>query len=85
MAAAGRRSGARRARAPPEGRGAQVRPGRRCVKTGAAILRLHARNARDGRPTPDPKVFMPFRTEIKPGTDARDPKRRTVDARPQGR
>ncbi|WP_333473727.1 3-keto-5-aminohexanoate cleavage protein [Xanthobacter dioxanivorans] len=55
------------------------------MKTGAAILRLHARNARDGRPTPDPKVFMPFRTEIKPGTDARDPKRRTVDARPQGR
>ena len=28
------------------------------AKAGAAILHLHARDPKDGRPTPDPKVFM---------------------------
>ena len=29
-------------------------------KAGAAIIHLHARDPKDGRPTPDPKVFMQF-------------------------
>jgi 3,5-dioxohexanoate:acetyl-CoA acetone transferase len=37
---------------------------------GAAILHLHARNAEDGRPTPDPAVFMQFLPRIKQSTDA---------------
>jgi len=37
---------------------------------GAAILHLHARDPRDGRPTPDPDVFMQFLPAIKEGTDA---------------
>lgn len=30
------------------------------AEAGAAILHLHARDPNDGRPTPDPKVFMQF-------------------------
>jgi len=37
---------------------------------GAAILHLHARDPQDGRPTPDPKVFMQFLPRIKQSTDA---------------
>src|SRR6201990_3239796 len=40
------------------------------AKAGAAILHLHARDPVDGRPTPDPKVFMQFLPQIKAGTDA---------------
>jgi uncharacterized protein (DUF849 family) len=29
-------------------------------EAGAAIIHLHARDPRDGRPTPDPAVFMEF-------------------------
>src|SRR5215471_17001563 len=37
---------------------------------GAAILHLHARDPKDGRPTPDPAVFMPFLPRIKQSCDA---------------
>jgi uncharacterized protein (DUF849 family) len=37
---------------------------------GAAILHLHARDPEEGRPTPDPKVFMAFLPRIKQATDA---------------
>ena len=37
---------------------------------GAAILHLHARDPQDGRPTPDPAVFMQFLPRIKQSTDA---------------
>jgi uncharacterized protein (DUF849 family) len=40
------------------------------AKAGAAILHLHARDPKDGRPTPDPKVFMQFLPAIKAQTDA---------------
>ena len=30
------------------------------AEAGAAIIHLHARDPKDGRPTPDPKVFMEF-------------------------
>ena len=40
------------------------------AEAGAAILHLHARDPVDGRPTPDPKVFMQFLPQIKAGTDA---------------
>ncbi|HEV7800901.1 MAG TPA: 3-keto-5-aminohexanoate cleavage protein, partial [Burkholderiales bacterium] len=40
------------------------------AEAGAAILHLHARDPIDGRPTPDPKVFMQFLPQIKAGTDA---------------
>src|SRR6266567_3982527 len=39
-------------------------------EAGAAILHLHARNAKDGRPTGDPAVFMQFLPRIKQSTDA---------------
>src|SRR5271167_5180960 len=39
-------------------------------KAGAAIIHLHARDPKDGRPTPDPKVFMEFLPRIKQGCDA---------------
>jgi uncharacterized protein (DUF849 family) len=35
------------------------------AEAGAAILHLHARDPNDGRPTPDPKVFMQFLPRIK--------------------
>jgi uncharacterized protein (DUF849 family) len=40
------------------------------AEAGASILHLHARNPKDGRPTPDPKVFMEFLPRIKQGTNA---------------
>jgi uncharacterized protein (DUF849 family) len=40
------------------------------AEAGAAIIHLHARDPRDGRPTPDPKVFMEFLPRIKQSTDA---------------
>jgi 3,5-dioxohexanoate:acetyl-CoA acetone transferase len=40
------------------------------AEAGAAILHLHARDPKDGRPTPDPNVFMQFLPRIKQATDA---------------
>ncbi|MBR46011.1 MAG: 3-keto-5-aminohexanoate cleavage protein [Rhodospirillaceae bacterium] len=40
------------------------------AEAGAAILHLHARNPEDGRPTPDPDVFMQFLPRIKQQSDA---------------
>ena len=40
------------------------------AKAGAAILHLHARDPRDGRPSPDPAVFMQFLPRIKQSCDA---------------
>jgi uncharacterized protein (DUF849 family) len=40
------------------------------AEAGAAILHLHARDPKDGRPTPDPKVFMAFLPRIKQACDA---------------
>jgi uncharacterized protein (DUF849 family) len=40
------------------------------AEAGAAILHLHARDARDGRPTADPAVFMQFLPQIKERTSA---------------
>lgn len=40
------------------------------AQAGAAILHLHARDPRDGRPTPDPAVFDQFVPRIKAATDA---------------
>jgi uncharacterized protein (DUF849 family) len=40
------------------------------AEAGAAILHLHARDPSDGRPTPDPKVFMQFLPHIRERTDA---------------
>jgi len=37
---------------------------------GAAIIHLHARDPKDGRPTPDPKVFMEFLPVIRERCDA---------------
>ncbi|HYL33256.1 MAG TPA: 3-keto-5-aminohexanoate cleavage protein [Stellaceae bacterium] len=40
------------------------------AEAGAAILHLHARDPKDGRPTPDPAVFMQFLPRIKQACDA---------------
>ena len=40
------------------------------AEAGASILHLHARDPRDGRPTPDPEVFMGFLPRIKQQSDA---------------
>jgi uncharacterized protein (DUF849 family) len=40
------------------------------AQAGAAILHLHARDPRDGRPTPSPDVFREFVPEIARATDA---------------
>ena len=40
------------------------------AEAGASILHLHARDPKDGRPTPDPEVFMQFLPRIKQNTDA---------------
>ena len=40
------------------------------AEAGASILHLHARDPNDGRPTPDPSVFMEFLPRIKQQTDA---------------
>jgi len=39
-------------------------------EAGAAVIHLHARDPRDGRPTPDPGVFMQFLPRIKQNCDA---------------
>jgi uncharacterized protein (DUF849 family) len=39
-------------------------------QAGAAIVHLHARDPRDGRPTPDPEVFRQFVPAIMDATDA---------------
>jgi uncharacterized protein (DUF849 family) len=40
------------------------------AEAGASILHLHARNPENGRPTPDPELFMQFLPEIKERTEA---------------
>ena len=40
------------------------------AEAGASILHFHARDPNDGRPTPDPDVFMEFLPRIKQSTDA---------------
>ncbi|VGO11402.1 hypothetical protein AMB3_0657 [plant metagenome] len=40
------------------------------AQAGAAILHLHARDPKDGRPTQDPAFFKPFLEKIKAATDA---------------
>src|SRR6478736_87710 len=40
------------------------------AEAGAAILHLHARDPKDGRPTPDPAVYMRFLPRIKQATEA---------------
>jgi uncharacterized protein (DUF849 family) len=40
------------------------------AEAGAAILHLHARDPKDGRPSGDPKVFMQFLPRIKQSCDA---------------
>jgi uncharacterized protein (DUF849 family) len=40
------------------------------AEAGAAVLHLHARDPKDGRPTPDPAVFMQFLPRIKQNCDA---------------
>jgi uncharacterized protein (DUF849 family) len=40
------------------------------AQAGAAILHLHARDPKDGRPTPDPDVFLQFLPKIRAATDA---------------
>lgn len=40
------------------------------AEAGAAILHLHARDPKDGRPTPNPDVFMQFLPRIKQATNA---------------
>jgi uncharacterized protein (DUF849 family) len=40
------------------------------VEAGAAIIHLHARDPRNGKPTPDPAVFREYLKGIKDSTDA---------------
>jgi uncharacterized protein (DUF849 family) len=40
------------------------------AEAGAAVIHLHARNAKDGSPTPDPEAFMAFLPRIKQSSDA---------------
>ena len=40
------------------------------AEAGASIIHLHARDPKDGRPTPSPEVFMEFLPRIKQGCDA---------------
>lgn len=47
-----------------------VEQGKAAVEAGAAILHLHARDPRDGRPTPDPEVYRPFVSVLAQETDA---------------
>ena len=39
------------------------------AEAGASIIHLHARDPRDGRPTPDPAVFMEYLSRIKAKSD----------------
>jgi uncharacterized protein (DUF849 family) len=47
-----------------------VEQGTAAVEAGAAILHLHARDPRDGRPTPDPEVYRPFVAALARVTEA---------------
>jgi uncharacterized protein (DUF849 family) len=40
------------------------------AQAGAAVLHVHARDPRDGRPTPDPAAFLAFLPRLKEGCDA---------------
>ncbi|WP_436643596.1 3-keto-5-aminohexanoate cleavage protein [Microbaculum sp. FT89] len=40
------------------------------AEAGASIIHLHARDPQDGKPTPDPDVFMQFLPRIKQSTNA---------------
>jgi uncharacterized protein (DUF849 family) len=40
------------------------------AEAGASIIHLHARDPKDGRPSPDPELFMQFLPRIKQQTDA---------------
>jgi uncharacterized protein (DUF849 family) len=40
------------------------------AEAGAAILHLHARDPKDGRPSQDPELFRPFLSKIKAATNA---------------
>ncbi len=40
------------------------------ARAGAAILHMHARDPEDGRPTPDPDVFLPILERLRQATDA---------------
>ncbi|QBR01583.1 3-keto-5-aminohexanoate cleavage protein [Paraburkholderia pallida] len=40
------------------------------AEAGASVLHLHARDPHNGKPTPDPEVFMRFLPRIKEATDA---------------
>jgi len=40
------------------------------AEAGASIIHLHARDPQNGKPTPDPDVFMEFLPRIKQNTDA---------------
>jgi uncharacterized protein (DUF849 family) len=40
------------------------------ANAGASVIHLHARNPADGRPTPDPEVFMQFLPELHARTEA---------------
>ncbi|RQR27555.1 3-keto-5-aminohexanoate cleavage protein [Burkholderia sp. Bp9142] len=40
------------------------------AEAGASVLHLHARDPLNGKPTPDPEVFMRFLPRIKEGTNA---------------
>lgn len=40
------------------------------ANAGAAILHLHARDPKDGKPSQDPELFRPFLEKIKASTDA---------------
>lgn len=40
------------------------------ARAGAAVIHLHARDPKDGRPTPDPAVFMQFLPRIHDGSEA---------------
>lgn len=40
------------------------------AKAGAAVLHLHARDPKDGRPSQDPELFRPFLKKIKANSDA---------------
>ena len=40
------------------------------AEAGASVIHLHARDPKDGRPTPDPSIFMQFLPRIKQNSDA---------------
>ena len=40
------------------------------AQAGAAVLHVHARDPRDGRPTPDPAAYMAFLPRLKEGCEA---------------